>query len=42
MAERINTYNELRVYQNAMEAAMEIFEITKGFPKKRNIHWLTR
>jgi len=22
----------LRVYQNAMEAAMEIFELTKGFP----------
>ena len=34
MAERINSYKELRVYQNAMDAAMEIFEITKGFPKE--------
>jgi four helix bundle protein len=32
MGERINTYKELHVYQNAMEAAMEIFELTKGFP----------
>ncbi len=29
---RINSYKDLRVYQNAMDAAMEIFEITKGFP----------
>jgi len=29
---RINSYKELRVYQNAMEAAMEIFQITKNFP----------
>jgi len=32
MADRIHSYKELRVYQNAMEAAMEIFEITKVFP----------
>ena len=32
MAERINTHKELRVYQNAMEAAMEIFSLTKSFP----------
>jgi len=32
MGERINNYKELRVYQNAMEAAMKIFEITKTFP----------
>lgn len=32
MAERINSYKELRVYQGAMEAAMEIFQITKNFP----------
>lgn len=32
MAERINSYKELRVYQNAMEAAMRIFELTKSFP----------
>ena len=28
----IRSYRELRVYQAAMEAAMEIFELTKGFP----------
>ncbi|MCL4539476.1 MAG: four helix bundle protein [Bacteroidetes bacterium] len=32
IGERINTYKELHVYQNAMKAAMEIFELTKGFP----------
>ncbi len=32
MGERIKSYRDLRVYQNAMEAAMEIFELTKGFP----------
>ena len=32
MAERINSYRELRVYKDAFEAAMEIFEITKTFP----------
>ena len=28
----IRSYRELRVYQAAMDAAMEIFEITKKFP----------
>jgi len=28
----IRSYKELRVYQAAMDAAMEIFELTKGFP----------
>lgn len=28
----IRNYRDLRVYQNAFEAAMEIFEITKTFP----------
>lgn len=28
----IRSYRELRVYQNAFEAAMKIFEITKTFP----------
>jgi four helix bundle protein len=28
----IKNFRDLRVYQNAMEAAMEIFEITKTFP----------
>jgi hypothetical protein len=32
MAERIHTHEELRVYQNAMEAAMDIFSLTKSFP----------
>jgi four helix bundle protein len=32
MAERIQSHKELRVYQNAMDAAMEIFQITKNFP----------
>lgn len=34
MGERINSYKELRVYHNAMEAAMEIFHLTKNFPHK--------
>ncbi|HVP79465.1 MAG TPA: four helix bundle protein [Thermodesulfobacteriota bacterium] len=32
MGDRIRSYRNLRVYQNAIEAAMEIFELTKGFP----------
>jgi four helix bundle protein len=32
MAERISSYKDLRVYQSAMDAAMEVFEVTKGFP----------
>ena len=32
MGERINSYKELRVYRNAMDAAMRIFELTKAFP----------
>ncbi len=32
MGERINSYKDLHVYQNAMDAAMEIFEFTKNFP----------
>lgn len=35
MGERINDYKELRVYQNAMEAAMRIFEMTKVFPSEK-------
>jgi four helix bundle protein len=34
MAEKINSYRELRVYQEAMALAMEIFEITKSFPQE--------
>lgn len=32
MSEQIRTYKDLRVYQNAIESAMKIFEITKSFP----------
>jgi len=32
MSENIRSYKELRVYQNAMEMAMKIFELTKSFP----------
>jgi four helix bundle protein len=28
----IDSYRELRVYQAALEAAMQIFEVSKGFP----------
>jgi four helix bundle protein len=34
MATRINSYRELRVYREAMQLAMEIFEMTKGYPKE--------
>lgn len=32
MTEKIRSYTDLRVFQNAMEAAMKIFELTKTFP----------
>lgn len=32
MAESISSYKELRVYQSAMDVAMEIFEVTKTLP----------
>jgi four helix bundle protein len=34
MAERISSYKEPRVYQNAFEVAMDIFHITKKFPSE--------
>lgn len=34
MGDRINDHKELRVYQNAMEAAMEVFQVTKKFPSE--------
>ena len=34
MGERINSYKELRVFENAMNAAMTIFELTKSFPSE--------
>lgn len=30
----IRSYKELRVYKDAMEAAMKIFELTKNFPRE--------
>jgi four helix bundle protein len=32
MGEKIQSYKNLRVYQAAMNAAMDIFEVTKFFP----------
>ncbi len=34
MADRINSFKELHVYQNAMNADMEIFELTKKLPSE--------
>jgi len=34
MGEKIRTHRELEVYQIAFEAAMRIFELTKGFPRE--------
>ena len=33
MAQRIYSYKELKVYENAFEAAMEIFNRTNDFPR---------
>jgi four helix bundle protein len=32
MTEKISNYTDLRVFQNAMEAATKIFELTRSFP----------
>jgi len=32
--QEIRTFRDLRVYQAAMDLAMEIFELTKNFPKE--------
>jgi len=34
MAEKIKSYKELRVYQSAMDTAMEILHLTKTFPQE--------
>jgi four helix bundle protein len=39
--ERIRTHRELEVYQLAFDAAMEIFGLTKGFPREE-VYSLTR
>jgi len=35
--EPVRGYQELRVYQGAMEAAMRVFEMTKGFPAEERL-----
>jgi hypothetical protein len=37
MAERINYFKELNVYQSVMVIAMEIYNLTKSFPVEKNI-----
>jgi four helix bundle protein len=32
MTDKINSYRDLRVFQNAMKAAMKIFQLTENFP----------
>jgi len=32
LADRIESYRDLRAFQNAMDRAMQIFELTKSFP----------
>ncbi len=34
MAERIESFRDLKVYQSAFKLQQEIFEISKGFPKE--------
>lgn len=34
MADKIETYRDLKVYQNAFEAVMRIYELTKKFPQE--------
>jgi hypothetical protein len=38
LGERIKSYKDLRVFQNAMDSAMNIFQITKGFPPDEIFH----
>jgi four helix bundle protein len=34
MKSKIQTHNELEVYRKAFDAAMALFEVSKGFPKE--------
>jgi four helix bundle protein len=34
MGERIKNYKELRVFQNVMDSAMKVFQLTKNFPQE--------
>jgi len=37
---RIKTHRELDVYRMGFEAAMKVFEVTKGFPKEEVYHFM--
>ncbi len=34
MGKKIQTHNDLEVYQKAFDAAMQVFELSKAFPKE--------
>jgi len=34
MSDKIDSYRDLRVYENSISAAMEIFNISKNFPRE--------
>jgi hypothetical protein len=40
MPDKIFSYKDLRVFQNATEAAMKIYDLTKNFPSEEK-HSLT-
>ena len=42
MGAKILRHQDLLVYKKAIKAAMEIFEVSKSFPKKRLTHLLIR
>jgi hypothetical protein len=35
----IRHFRDLEVYRRAFEAAMKIFQLTKNFRLRKNIHW---
>jgi hypothetical protein len=37
MTDKINSYKDLRVFQNAMKAAMKIFQLTENFPPEEKL-----
>ena len=39
MAERISSNKDLRVCQNAMDAAIEVFTVTTSFPPEDYAHY---
>jgi hypothetical protein len=36
MGDRIRSFRELRVYQEAFRLQQEVFEVSKGFPKEEH------